>query len=82
MTRSSNHRRAVHTAAAAGLAGALIAITVTSAAAMPGRADQPTAPVSAVRPHGHEVGHGCFMTPHTWSEALAGPLPRCYTDVP
>ncbi len=82
MTRSPNHRRTVHAAAATGLVGALMAATFTSAYAMPGRADQPTPPAPAARAHGHDVGHGCFLTPHTWSEALAGPLPRCHTYVP
>lgn len=81
---SIHRRRALHAAAATGLVGTLLAISLSSASAMPGRAENPTVPVPTVptRTHGHYVGHGCFITPHTWSEALAGPLPRCYTYVP
>ena len=49
---------------------------------MPGRDDRRTVPGPTVHTHGHYVGHACFITPHTWNEALAGPLPRCYTYVP
>jgi hypothetical protein len=49
---------------------------------MPGRSDPPAAPAPAVITHGHYVAHGCFITPHTWSVELAGPLPVCYTYVP
>jgi hypothetical protein len=68
--------------AAAGLVGTLLAITLGSASAMPGRGDPPAAPAPAVITHGHYVAHGCFITPHTWSVELAGPLPVCYTYVP
>jgi hypothetical protein len=85
-TSSINHRRAVYTAAATALVGTFLAGTLTSASAMPGRDDHPTtAPVSNLtthHEHGHYVAHGCFITPHTWSDALAGPMPICYTYVP
>ena len=81
-TSSINHHRALSAAAAAGLVGTLLAMTLGSASAMPGRGDPPPAPVPSVRTHGHYVGHGCFNTPHTWSDALAGPMPICYTYVP
>ena len=85
-TSSSHHRRALSAAAATGLVGTLLALTLTSAAAMPGRGDHPTSPAGVVhthgRSHGHYVAHGCFITPHTWNEALAGPMPICYTYVP
>lgn len=76
-TSSINHRPAIFAAAATGLVGTLLAITLNSAYAVPVRDDRPT-----VHTHGHYVGHGCFITPHAWNEALAGPLPRCYTYVP
>jgi hypothetical protein len=80
------HRHALAAAAAAGLVGTLLAMTLGSASAMPGRGDPPAAPVPAVHTHGHThghyVGHGCFVTPHTWNDELAGPPPRCYTYVP
>jgi hypothetical protein len=84
-TSSLNHHRAIAAAAAAGLVGTVLAVTLGSASAMPGRGDPPPAPVPAVQAHhgqGHDVAHGCFMTPHTWSVELAGPLPVCYTYVP
>ncbi len=81
-TSSINHRRALYAAAATGLVGTLLAITLNSAYAMPGRDDRPTVPGPTVHTHGHYVAHACFITPLTWSEALAGPLPRCYTYVP
>lgn len=81
-TSSINHRRALYAAAATGLVGTLLATTLNSAYAMPGRDDRPTASGRSDHTHGHYVGHACFITPHTWNEALAGPLPRCYTYVP
>jgi type 1 fimbria pilin len=80
-TSTMNHHRFPHIAAATGVIGILFATTLTSASAMPGRGDPPTI-AGTVHSRGHYVGHGCFITPHTWSEALAGPLPRCYTYVP
>lgn len=79
---STHHRCYLYAAAATGLAGTLVAITLNTAYAMPGRDDHPTAPASTVHTHGHYVGHGCFITPHTWNDALAGPMPICYTYVP
>jgi hypothetical protein len=82
MTTSRNiHHRSTFVIAATGVVGTLLATTLSSASAMPGRDDHPTV-VAAAHARGHLVGHGCFITPHTWSEALAGPLPRCYTYVP
>ena len=81
-TSSINHHRALSAAAAAGLVGTLLSVTLGSASAMPGRGEPPPAPVPAAPTHGHYVAHGCFITPHTWSDELAGPLPRCYTYVP
>ena len=90
MTTTLVHRRTSPTkrhrtrsaAAATGLVGTLLAITLGSASAMPGRGDPPPTPVPVVHTHGHYVAHGCFITPHTWSDELAGPLPVCYTYVP
>ena len=83
---STTHRRTGYAAATAGLVGTLLAVTLGSASAMPGRDDHPTLPAGTAHadghPHGHYVGHGCFITPHTWSDALAGPMPVCYTRVP
>ena len=79
-SRSIHHRHALR-AVATGLVGALLALSLDSASAMPGR-EGPTVPIPTVHSHGHYVEHGCFITPHTWNEALAGPLPRCYTYVP
>ncbi len=79
---STRHRRALSAAAATGLAGVLLAVTLGGASAMPGRGDPPSAPAPAVHTHGHYVGHGCFITPHTWNDELAGPMPVCYTYVP
>ena len=74
MTISSiNHIRPY--AAALGLVGILFTTAPTSAHAMPARDDGRTV-------RGHYVGHACFITPHTWNEALDGPLPRCSTYVP
>ena len=85
-TTSTNHRHATYAAAATGLVATLMAITLNSASAMPGRDDQPSVPGATVpthgHAHGHYVGHGCFITPHTWSDELAGPMPLCYTYVP
>ena len=82
-TSSINHHRALSAAAVAGLVGALLAVTLCSASAMPGRGDPPLAPaVYTQDTHGHYVAHGCFITPHTWNDELAGPMPVCYTYVP
>ena len=81
-TSSINHRRAPYAAAATGLVGTLLAITLNSAYAMPGRDDRQTVHDRSVHADGRYVGHACFITPHTWNEALDGPLPRCYTSVP
>lgn len=82
-TSSINHRRAPYAAAATGLVGTLFAVTaLNSAYAMPGPDDRPTVPGRTVQTHGHYVEHSCFIRPHTWNGALAGPLPRCYTYVP
>jgi len=90
-TSQINHHRTLSAAAATGLVGSLLALTLGSASAMPGRADHPTGPAvpagtahshSHSHSHGHYVAHGCFITPHNWSEALAGPLPICYTHLP
>jgi len=80
--RPTNHVRALSAAAAAGLVGTLLAVTLGSASAMPGRGDPPPAPVPLVHTHGHYVAHGCFMTPHNLNEAEAEELPVCYTYVP
>lgn len=80
-TSSINHRRAIYAAAATGLVGTLMATTLNTAYAMPDRDDQPTGPANT-HSRSHRIAHSCFITPHTWNEALAGPLPRCYTWVP
>lgn len=89
MTRTSVHRptssithHTVFAAAATGLVGTLLAITLGSASAMPGRGDPPPAPAPAVHTHGHYVAHGCFITPHTLNDAVLEELPVCFTWVP
>jgi hypothetical protein len=90
MTRTSVHRptstttrlRTLCAAASASLVGALLAITLGSASAMPGRGDPPRAPAPTVHTRGHYVAHGCFITPHNLNEAAAEALPICYTYVP
>ncbi len=81
-TSSITHRRSIYAAAATGLVGTLMAATLNSAYAMPDRDDHPSGPAITVHTHSHRIAHSCFITPHTWKEALAGPLPRCYTWVP
>jgi hypothetical protein len=85
-TSSIKGRHVVQVVAAVGLAGALLVGTSTSTSAMPGRDDHPTTVTArADRNHhrlGYYVAHGCFITPHTWHDALAGPMPVCYTYVP
>ncbi len=81
-TFSNTHRRALYAAAATGLVGTLVSVSLNSASAMPGRGDPPPAPVAAVHTRGHDVAHACFITPHTWDDELAGPMPVCYTYVP
>ena len=81
-TSTINHHRSPFVAAAVAVLGTLLAGSLGSASAMPGRDDHPTVSSPSVDTRGHAVGHGCFNTPHTWSEALAGPLPRCFTYVP
>lgn len=71
-------------AAAAALAGSLMALTAANADASPGRADRPAVTAVMARTavaDGHAVEHACFITPHTWNAALDGPLPRCFTHV-
>ena len=92
MTTSSNmhrsaspirHRRALSATAVAGLVGTLLALTLGSASAMPGRGDAPSASLAAVHTHAaHYVAHGCFITPHTLSDAVTESLPVCFTLVP
>jgi hypothetical protein len=79
---SISHRRALCSAAATGLVGTLLAITVNSAYAMPGRDGHTAVPAGTSHAHGHYVAHGCFITPHSLSEAVAEALPLCYTRVP
>jgi hypothetical protein len=82
-TSWNTHHRALSAAAAAGLVGTLLAATLGTASAMPGRGDPPPAPaVQTHDGHGHYVAHGCFITPHTWNDELAGPLPVCNTYLP
>ncbi len=80
-TPSINHHRALPAAAAAGLLCTLLAVTLGSASAMPGRGDPPPAPAVQTQ-HGHYVAHGCSITPHTMNQALLQELPVCYTYVP
>ena len=49
-TSSINHHRILSAAATAGLVGTLLAVTLGSASAMPGRGDPPPAPVPVRRP--------------------------------
>jgi len=82
-TSPINDHPTLSAAAAAGLVGTLLAVTIGSASAMPGRSDPP--PVRAVHTHhghGHYVAHGCFITPHNVNETEAEELPVCYTYVP
>ena len=81
-TSSIRHRRTISAAAAAGLVGTLLAITLGSASAMPARDDPPSAPVPAVHTGAHYLAHGCFITPHTLSDAVTEALPVCFTLVP
>ena len=67
-TSTINHRHASYAATVTGLVGALLAVTLGSASAMPGRGDPPSAPAPAVHTqdgHGYNVAHGCSITPHT-----------------
>jgi hypothetical protein len=83
-TSSIHHHRALSAAAATGLVGTLLAVTLGSASAMPVRGDPPPAPVPAVHTHhghGHYVAHGCFITLHNLNEAEVEELPVCYTYV-
>jgi hypothetical protein len=85
LTASITHPHALPAAATAGLVGTLLAITLSSASAMPGRGDPPPAPVPVVQTqhgHGHYVAHGCSITPRTMNPALLQELPVCYTYVP
>ena len=78
---SIRHRRTLSAAAATGLVGTLMAITLGSASAMPARGDLPSA-VPAVHTGAHYLAHGCFITPHTLSDAVTEALPVCFTLVP
>jgi hypothetical protein len=81
---SIRHRRTVSVAAATGLVGTLLAITLGSASAMPGRDDPPSArvPVVHTHTHAHAVAHGCFITPHTLNATVIEALPVCLTYLP
>ena len=63
------------------LAGALLAVTVDSARAIPERLDGRTVVEHTVATDRY-VERPCFITPPRWNEALDGPLPRCRTYVP
>ena len=79
---SIRHRRALFAAAATGLVGTLLTLTLGSASAMPARGDPPSEPVPAVHTGAHYVAHGCFITPHTLNTAVTETLPVCFTLVP
>ena len=82
-TSSIRHRRLLSAAAATGLVGTLLAITLNSASAMPARGgDPPSVPIPAVHTGAHYVAHGCFITPHTLNDAITEALPICFTLVP
>ena len=81
-TSTINHRRASRAAAVTALVGTLWALTLSSASAMPVPGDRPAVSGRTVHSHGHYIWHACFITPHTWNEALEGPLPRCYIHIP
>lgn len=83
ITSSSNHRQTTFiVAATTGLVGALLATTLTSAQAKPGRDHLLPVPTRTAHVDGHHHERGCFITPPTWNQALDGPLPRCYTYLP
>lgn len=64
------------------LAGALLAVSLDSAQAIPDRLDGPAVVDRAVDPTDRYVERPCFITPPRWNVALDGPLPRCHTYVP
>ncbi len=81
-TSTIHHRPAPFVAVAAtGFAGALLAVTLSSAQAIPDPDYAPSVPGGAVQTDIHRVERGCFITPPTWNEALDGPLPRCHTEL-
>lgn len=67
---------------ATGLVGALLALTLTSAQAIPEHNDAPAVVDRTAHTTPRKVERPCFITPPTWNEALDGPLPRCYTYLP
>ncbi len=67
--------------AATGFAGALLAVTLSSAQAIPDPDYASSVPGGVVQTDSHRVERGCFITPPSWNEALDGPLPRCYTEL-
>jgi hypothetical protein len=81
-TSAINRLRPRYPATATVFVGVLLALALTnSAQARPTTEDHATGSDRAVHARGHYVGHACFNTPLTWSEALEGALPRCYTYV-
>jgi hypothetical protein len=58
---------------------ALLAATVATAAAAPTRSGEEAG--SGPGDAGQLVDVACFSTPHQWSVALDGPLPRCSRTV-
>ncbi len=80
MTTSTLIHRPAHfvAVAATGLAGLVLAATLTSAQASPERGDAPAVPAPT---NGRYIERACFITPVHWNEGLDGPLPRCYTFV-
>lgn len=79
MTTTSITRRPATfvVAATTGLAGALLALTLTSAQAIPDRIDSRAVVDGTASTTSRVVERPCFITPPTWNEALDGPLPRC-----
>ena len=75
-TSSINHRRAPYAAAATGLVGTLLAITLNSAYAMPGRDDRPTGP-DRHRPHPRPLRRARLLhhTPHLERSPRRTPAP-------
>jgi hypothetical protein len=83
-TPSMPHRPStiVVATSATGLVGALLAVTLSSAHAIPERLDVPAGADRGAHTDSRRLERACFITPPTWNVALDGPMPRCYTYLP
>ena len=84
MNVTSNTHRTARRAFVSSLVGgaAVLAIVAASPAATARPAPEPSSPSSTVAAILQAPSTPCFITPHDWDYAFAGPLPSCPWRIP